>query len=533
MGPHLLALLACTEQKAEQPDEPEVEDTDLPSEPSEPSPAGPDADGDGSPDEEDCDDADPTVFPGAPDVCGDDRTTDCTRTSDDGLVTVDGAATFITVGDALSAASEGSVVLVCPGEWLAAVEATVPVDLRSHAGPELTVLDGAGSWTVLAVPGGSRVTGFTLTGGYGDTGGGLLQTTGGTLEVTDCLIEDNSAVYGAGLALAEGSQATLLRTTLRNNRARDAGGGLWIPAGSTAELVESVVERNDAQSGAGVALLDGTLIGGAIAENVASGRDYFENLLGGAGVAAVGVSEIVGADIYDNWADNNGGGISAVLATLTVTDTAVHGNAATYGGGLYAEYGAVALTGTTELTDNLAAIGGGASLFQNTISGGAVRSNEGGYGGGIDLYESHATDMVIEDNLGELGGGVLTFGGSLLRVRLANNRATDVGGGVGGGDFTVTDSEIVDNTSPRGGGLHGWGDLTVQDCSVLRNQAEERGGGAMLESDTLLSSLSSDWGSGPDDNVPGDVFAGGEEHSGWGADASFACGPQGCDLLPD
>src|SRR5262245_33095305 len=53
-----------------------------------------DADGDGFTSDIDCDDGDGTVYPGAPDVCGDDRVTDCTRTSDDGLITVDSATSF-------------------------------------------------------------------------------------------------------------------------------------------------------------------------------------------------------------------------------------------------------------------------------------------------------------------------------------------------------------------------------------------------------------------------------------------------------
>jgi len=65
----------------------------------------PDSDGDGFPASADCDDTDSAAYPGAPDLCGDDRVTDCDRTSDDGLVTIDGTATFTDLHAALDAAS--------------------------------------------------------------------------------------------------------------------------------------------------------------------------------------------------------------------------------------------------------------------------------------------------------------------------------------------------------------------------------------------------------------------------------------------
>src|SRR5262249_52756229 len=103
--------------------------------------SGVDADGDGFTADVDCDDGDASVYPGAPDVCGDDRVTDCSRTSDDGLVTVDGTASFTDLQAALDAASDGSTVLVCPGTYTGAFVASVAVDLESHGDATTTILD--------------------------------------------------------------------------------------------------------------------------------------------------------------------------------------------------------------------------------------------------------------------------------------------------------------------------------------------------------------------------------------------------------
>ncbi len=99
-------------------------------------PPGVDADGDASSIRKDCDDGDPAVFPGAPDICGDDRTTDCDRTTDDGLATVDGVETFGALDEALAAADAGSTVLVCPGTWVGQFVVTRPIVLGPHGGPD-------------------------------------------------------------------------------------------------------------------------------------------------------------------------------------------------------------------------------------------------------------------------------------------------------------------------------------------------------------------------------------------------------------
>ena len=49
----------------------------------------------------------------------------------------------------------------------------------------------------------------------------------------------------------------------------------------------------------------------------------------------------------------------------------------------------------------------------------------------------------------------------------------------------------------------------------------------MVAAGALLSSVGTDWGSGADDNVSGDVFAS-TELSGYGAASTFDCSADGC-----
>ena len=93
MGGAVLAILAAVGCAGDDKDSasapvPAPIDTDTDTGGDVAAPPGVDADGDGFIADADCDDTDAAVYPGAPDVCGDDRSTDCARSSDDGLITV-------------------------------------------------------------------------------------------------------------------------------------------------------------------------------------------------------------------------------------------------------------------------------------------------------------------------------------------------------------------------------------------------------------------------------------------------------------
>ena len=98
---------------------------------------------------------------------------------------------------------------------------------------------------------GVTLEGLTITGGSAPTGaedhgGGILN--GGLLTVRNSLIDENTAIYGAGVSTEGTSTATLVNTTISGNSANEDGGGLSVETGGTMSLVNDTIAGNTADS---------------------------------------------------------------------------------------------------------------------------------------------------------------------------------------------------------------------------------------------------------------------------------------------
>lgn len=507
-----------------------------------------DRDGDGSLDAVDCAPDDPEIWPGAPDRCGDDRVTNCDRSSDDGLVTVDGVGTFTDLQDALDAAVDGSEVRVCPGTWGGTFAAFASIDLVSQGGADRTVLQGpgAGLGDTLTLWGGegTSLTGFTVTGG----GTGIRSA---SVVITDCVVTGNVGADGGGIRLTYGADAVIASTTITGNVA-DNGGGLYVEANVSVDLTGSSVEGNVAENAGGIQLGFGSsLVGGRITGNEARNISFYEGNGGGIGILdGMGTVTVSGTEIDGNIA-YQGAGIAASAEVIVLTDVSVHDNSVVepygVGGGLTLFRGDLVNLGTTSFIANDAPNAGGAYVTDGTITGGSFTDNVASYyGGGLAVLSTGAeaislVDLVVERNAAETGGGVYVTSTyaeiRLIGGRFASNTATR-GGGIARTDLyqgryplTVDGVEVVDNVAVDGGGFYaGLDTIVVIASSVLRNQAT-RGGGAIVVDSTLdpalLVSVATDWGVDADDNMPGDVFTA-TEVGGYGTVETFDCSPVGC-----
>ncbi|MEO8802661.1 MAG: choice-of-anchor Q domain-containing protein, partial [Rudaea sp.] len=117
----------------------------------------------------------------------------------------------------------------------------------------------------------------------------------------------------------------------------------------------------------------------------------------------------------------NGGGVYANYGTVTLSDTTLSGNSATYhGAGICVRRSTLTLSGVT-LTDNFAASGGGvytdysvATLVNTTITGNHAR-----YGGGIYAYGRSMTleNATVTGNYAFVqGGGIMGYDSAALGI---------------------------------------------------------------------------------------------------------------------
>ncbi|GJM18200.1 MAG: hypothetical protein DHS20C14_04130 [Phycisphaeraceae bacterium] len=164
-------------------------------------------------------------------------------------------AEHATIQDAINAAAAGDVVLVSPGTYNEPLDTLgKAITLASTEGASTTILDGDGFidsiLTIFTNEGADTVvTGFTFTGGTGKqilgpatpwyTQGGGIYLENSAPTIADCVFDDNSALFGAGIMCQGDTAPVVTDCVFRNGYAFHENGG----------------------SGGGVHLVDETAVG--------------------------------------------------------------------------------------------------------------------------------------------------------------------------------------------------------------------------------------------------------------------------------
>lgn len=295
----------------------------------------------------DCDDTRVDVHPGRVDTC-DGVDNDCDPTS--GLVTLfvdEVEAVDLSPRFAAGTASSPTLVVldqpgqlsICEGTWFVRLDVQDEVAIRGFAGSADTVLDAAGSGTVVTLGAGLEVglAGLTLTGGQGREdqacpGGGLCQS-GGSLVGEDLVIRDNvTSGEGGGFAM-NGGEAVLTDVIVADNVAAARGGGIRVRPNGRLTLTDARIERNRGTDGGGFFQLGGG--SGTRMERVVIAANEASDDGGGIAVDN-GRITVIDAQILDNVAAASGGGVVAFgVARPGVYDQVVFsGNEAKRGGAL-------------------------------------------------------------------------------------------------------------------------------------------------------------------------------------------------------
>ncbi|MDP6416679.1 MAG: right-handed parallel beta-helix repeat-containing protein, partial [Gammaproteobacteria bacterium] len=148
---------------------------------------------------------------------------------------------YATIQEAIVAAYPEDTVEVLSGTYEESLDLLdKDLVLRSVAGPDSTFIEGDGEGPVLTISGGqsnlTMVSGFTLTGGGGTGGGGVLVDGEATPNFQRLILAANTVSgNGAGMLVLSGS-AALDHITMSGNTAGGSGGAVHAAAGLSAAV---------------------------------------------------------------------------------------------------------------------------------------------------------------------------------------------------------------------------------------------------------------------------------------------------------
>ncbi|HZR62795.1 MAG TPA: right-handed parallel beta-helix repeat-containing protein [Xanthobacteraceae bacterium] len=252
--------------------------------------------------------------------------------------------------------------------------------------------------------------------------------------------------------------------------------------------------------------------------------------------ALYGTSTINGLAMTDGYGFTGGavkvGSLSGYgSADVTISNSAITGNNAAYGGGIAVNYGSsLQLTNTYVATNYAYLVGGGiANQGSLTLTNSIVNDNTSGYiGGGI---ASDNTLTVIGSTLSNnktggvgpglpphyyyRGGGGLYNSGSarLINTTISGNKGGYAGGGIyNSEDLTLINVTLANNSADYGGGLSnaacGCGNVSIDDTTITGNAATGHygGGGIANAGGTLTLANSIVAGNGAPGQGP-DIYA--------------------------
>jgi predicted outer membrane repeat protein len=174
-------------------------------------------------------------------------------------------------------------------------------------------------------------------------GGGILNDRG-TMTITDSLISDNRAAFGAGILnqpINSGKPPmgalTVVRSVIKNNHplqgAMGPGGGIDTEGNTTIE--DSVFSNNYAYSGGALSIGGQSVVRRCtFADNRATGEHGNGGALAGFGY--IGPITVEDCTFYGNRAQEKGGAIFAQLGPFVVINSTIVGNSAGVNGGAIA-----------------------------------------------------------------------------------------------------------------------------------------------------------------------------------------------------
>ena len=409
---------------------------------------------------------------------------------------------YAQLAPALAAAHGGDTIRIAPGTYAGGVTIEVSVNLVG-AGPGATIISGGGPVLTIGVPFAASeptvtIDGIAVTGGVtvgnvtpsSGRGGGIYiaraagPSTGATVTIRNSAIRDNSVAPSA--AIDSGDPCCPFA---------DAGGG-GISNDGALTLDHTTISDNRADAASG--LTSGAIGGGIL--NRAFGTLTLKRSIVTGNHAAVTPPNGQSAD---------GGGITMVGGTLTMTDSQVSDNSADASSAVPGGVEQNAVAGGIHVQENASATIRSTTITGNSISSSNSIADANAFSGGLHADGPIVLrDSTISDNTvaaaaaaasanADSGAGEINADATIANTRFTGNRvaATSPAAGALAGagaietaafnQMTISDSIISDNrltattttgsATLQGAGIANGGVLTLRSTRVSENSGTASG----------------------------------------------------------
>lgn len=335
-------------------------------------------------------------------------------TLDDSGITVPDK--YSTIQEAIDAAEDGDEIVVDIGVYRENIDfmgkniTLTSVDPDDRDTVERTIIDGRGSGTVVSFRSGeteeAKLIGFSIT-----RGSGILISGGSSPLIEKCIIEDNSAEFGAGIAVFDSSPT--IRDNIIIGNSGFLGGGIFVEESSPL-IEDNVIASNRAEMGSGMVVISNsspTIVNNQVVDNRAQ-------RIGGGIVVAVDSTPVIRDNVISgNYAERSGGGILVEESEPVIEENVISRNRAANGGGIFIVNSltvGLRIIGN-EIVNNLAFVAGGGIFIEGSspvIEDNRFISNiSEALAGAIAVYNSVPAIRrnIFEDNQADSldGGGAV------------------------------------------------------------------------------------------------------------------------------
>ena len=318
------------------------------------------------------------------------------------------ANAFLTLNEALTAASDGDIIKIASGTYSGNGNSGVYIQKLltfEKYGDGEAIFAGNGQSTIWSVGVNStNISGLTFKNGHAYWGGAICFMKGVSNSVINATFINNTGKeYGGAIYIHESVSNLTLNSTFINNTASIHGGGIFIKGVADNLNVYGEFRNNNAADRNGGAIS----VGGQLSNSTINAK-FINNTAGyGGAIAGAKVSNsVINSTFENNVATGSGGAIYWFTVSDSLINSIFKNNSAERGGAIRFDGTFTKSNLTSVFINNIASEDGGANCFSsvNNVNiigyfiNNTAKGSGGKCGGGANAFYSPVTNVSISGN---------------------------------------------------------------------------------------------------------------------------------------